>query len=94
MESKEVLYYNIGDFCVEAEWEDEETVGFWLSRKNYGIKEYMFGIPKHKVPEGKIENVFAEYIFLFCDRGYMNVYISSLLEDGETVDEYFIVHYA
>lgn len=90
MKAKVVLFYNIGDFTVEAEWADNnETVEFWLSRRDYAYKAMMFGLPKSEVPEGKIENVFAEYLVLFCDRGYMDRYINSFLEGDEKATEDF-----
>lgn len=91
MKSKTVLFYNIGDFYVEAEQttsNGEEMVAFWLARNNYGIKISLFDIPMSEVPEGKIENAFAEYIALFCDREYMDGFLEDLLE-GEEVDENF-----
>lgn len=92
MEAKVVLYYNLGDFCVEAEWTDDRTVvEFWFTRKNYAHKAMMFGLPKSEVPEEKIENVFAEYLVLFCDRGYMDNYIECFLEGDEEVDEDFCI---
>lgn len=93
MKEKNVLYYEIGDFYVEAEESysgGERTVEFWLSRKDYGIKAFMFGLPWSEVPEGKLENVFAEYLVLFTDRGYMDPFFADFLEDEE-VDEYFNV---
>lgn len=92
MKQKIVLYYEIGDFCVEAEWEKcdgEATAEFWLCRKGWGVKTYMFGIPKHEIPEGKIENAFAEYIALFCDRSYMDCYLEDMIEGDELVTDEF-----
>lgn len=95
MKEKKVLYYEIGDFYVEAEYGEgitEECVDFWICRKNYGVKMFMFGIPKTEVPEGKIENAFAEYIVLFCDRGYMDSFLEDLLEGDEYVGEDFKIN--
>lgn len=90
MESKVVLFYNIGDFTVEAEWAAyDETVEFWLSRKGYGNKMMMFAIPLGDLPKGNIRDVFAEYLCLFCDRGYMDSYINSFLEGDEKAAEDF-----
>lgn len=89
LKKKEVLYCEIGDFFVEAEYDpfgDDEVIDFWLGRKNYGIKTGMFGIPKKEVLEGKIENAFAEYLELFCDRDYMSIFVEELTEDGEIID--------
>lgn len=93
MKAKVVLYYEIGDFYVEAEECDcngEKTAEFWIGRKDYGIKTSMFGVPWSVVPEGKLENVFVEYLVLFTDRGYMDPFFADFLEDEE-VDECFNV---
>lgn len=93
MKEKTVLYYEIGDFYVEAEWsmpgEKYECVDFWLGRKSYGCKTGIFGIPKEEVPEGKIENAFAEFLTLFCDRDYMSIFVDELTEEDEVVDDLF-----
>ena len=94
MKEKKVLYFEIGDFFVEAEYgigSDSETVEFWLCRKDYCEKQFIFGIPKSNLPDGKLENAFAEFMPLFCDREYMNSYLKDFLEGDEEVDDLFNV---
>lgn len=91
MKTKEILYCEIGDFYVEAGESDsggEKTAEFWIGRKEYGIKVFMFGIPWSEVPKGNLDNLFVSYLFLLTDRGFMDSYIEQLLE-GEEVDDYF-----
>lgn len=75
--NKEITVYSLGSpfkgFCVEAH-KEKDAIELFLYHKDYGIKEFMFGIHPNE-PKRMIELLIAAYV-----EDYIGVYADAYME--------------
>lgn len=73
---KVVSSYSVkDDYVVEVIIQDDYAE-FWLYKRGYGIKQYMFGIPKENI---KNENVIIDLI-KYNFNAYTNIYKKEVID--------------
>lgn len=88
IEEKKILILPLsGDFWVEADT-DGDTYEFWLCRKGYGLKHFIFGEPATNYED--LKSALRDHREIFMNRGYMSVFLDDMLE-GDEIDEHFNV---
>ena len=81
------LFYIIDiskDFYIEA-MASKDSFDFWLCRKNYCQKEYVYGVPypqKHRSKEKEMVMIEENKINL-KDPDYMSIFCEELLDENE-----------
>jgi len=74
------------DFYVEAMFDQNEgTIDFWLCRRGYGKKTYMYGVPSFKMVKETVEEAFAE-----IEGGFKRdfpIFAEGLLDSNEVLIE-------
>ena len=71
---KITVYEMEDDFFVEV-YQNDDIIEFWTYHQNYGIKEFMFGIPeKYFNEENSIENLIKGN-FADCKKTYIKNYM-------------------
>ena len=86
LESVTLDRYECGDYIMEVEEKHDEESGlmwdFWLYRKNYGVKDYMFGLITNQPCENP-PKVYTKEEFVELALANIDEYISGYAAEYE-----------